>query len=62
MEPQSSKNLWVLARKAIVVDGQQVKKGTIGRLLRHDGWLLVIDFLGRRIAAKPSDIICLNGE
>lgn len=62
MEPQSSKNLWVVANKSIFNDDQQVKKGMIGRLLRHDGWLLVIDFLGRHVAAKPTDIICLDGE
>ena len=59
---QPDDNKWVLVKSEIFDDDQEIKKGTVGRFVRRDNFLIVIDFLGKRLVLKPSDVIFLGKE
>ena len=62
MERQPDKNSWVLVKSEVFDDEQEIKKGAIGRFVKRDGFLIVIDFFGKRLVLKPSHVIFLcNG-
>ena len=62
MRPEPYVGSPILVKKDVFNDNQQIKKGTIGRFIRFDGWQLIIDFLGTHLSVRPFDVICLAGE
>lgn len=63
MTQQPTKGIWVLARKNVFEDERQFEKFEVGRFVRIDDHLWIVDFFDRHVSAKPfNEVIYLNGQ
>lgn len=62
MERNYTKGRWVIATTRLFDDDQQLDKWMVGRFLRYDGPLLIVDCSGHHIAVKASDVIFLDAQ
>lgn len=62
MAERLSRGDWVILTQPIFDDEQQAERGAVGRVLRYDNFLVVVDFSGDHIVVNPSRLLSLNGE
>jgi hypothetical protein len=61
MEPQPTNKTWVMNKEGIFEDSRQLKKWQVGRFIRTDAFLWIVDFGDGHVAVRPSEVICLAG-